>query len=189
MADRPEDAKPTPVLPAMAAFGTCGILAMGFGAGYGMRAYEKSAAFKDLMEKFPEAPTAEAEALARTGATRALALGTGLAGLMGVGALMVARSYGIKTIDDFAEEARRLLPARQQLKENFDRLEPLQRTISETMQSARNSTAAAFEKSSVGQSLKGQVEKNLEAQTKELQPWEKDLIKKIDDASQPAPKS
>ena len=43
---------------------------MGFGAGFGSASYRRSAAFKDLIEKFPDPPTAEAEQLARSGATR-----------------------------------------------------------------------------------------------------------------------
>ena len=98
-------------------FGFCGagIAAMGFGAGFGASSYRRSAAFKDLIEKFPEPPTAEAEQLARSGATRAFLGGTALAGLMGVGAVMAARSQGIKTTQDLADAIKSWLPTREEL--------------------------------------------------------------------------
>ena len=91
-------------VPAMIGFCGIGVGAVGFGAGYGARSYFTTAAYKELLEKFPEAPTAEAEALARGGATRAFLGGTALAGLMGIGAVVTARAYGIRTAADFGEE-------------------------------------------------------------------------------------
>merc|ERR1719291_1056712 len=126
------DSGPTPVLPALVSFGTLGALAFGFGAGAGWRSFSYSTAYKELVEKFPDAPSMEAEAMARRGATRALAVGTGLAAMMGVGAVAVARSYGVKTIEDFAEEARRWLPSREALQGEVDKLEPLNRRFQQS---------------------------------------------------------
>ena len=64
--------QPTPVLPAIAGFTACGALAMGFGAGYGSRSFHQSEAYKELLEKFPDRPTAEMEAYARRVGGRAL---------------------------------------------------------------------------------------------------------------------
>ena len=98
-------------------FGFCGagFAAVGFGAGFGASSYRRSAAFKELVEKFPDPPTAEAEQLARSGATRALAAGTALAGLMGVGAVVIARSQGIMTAQDLADAIKTWLPTREGL--------------------------------------------------------------------------
>ena len=95
-------------------FGFCGgaIAAVAFGAGFGASSYRRSVAFKDLVEKFPEPPTAEAEQLARSGAGRALLGGTALAGLMGLGAVAVARSNGIMSAQDLADEIKRWLPSK-----------------------------------------------------------------------------
>ena len=100
MADRKE-ASTTPVVPTVAGLAGAGMMAVGFGAGYGARAWNNSEAKRELLEKFPEQPTLEAEALARRGAFRAFAAGTALAGLMGVGAVFVARSYGITSMQQF----------------------------------------------------------------------------------------
>ena len=100
MADRKE-ASTTPVVPTVAGLAAAGMMAVGFGAGYGARAWNNSEAKRELLEKFPEQPTLEAEALARRGGFRAFAAGTALAGLMGVGAVFVARSYGIMSMQQF----------------------------------------------------------------------------------------
>jgi hypothetical protein len=110
-----EDETPSVAVPAMFGFVGVGIGALGFGAGYGARSYKTSAAYKDLLEKFPEAPKKEAEALARGGAMRAFAYGSALAGIMGVGAVAVARSYGIRSASDFGEEIRKWLPTEEHL--------------------------------------------------------------------------
>jgi hypothetical protein len=104
--------EPSIVAPAAVGFGIAGAMAFGFGAGYGTRSFSASTAYKELLEKFPEPPTAEAEALARSGATRALFAGTALAGLMGVGAVALARSYGVNSAADFADEVKKWLPTR-----------------------------------------------------------------------------
>ena len=67
-------------VPAMFACVGMGIGAIAFGAGYGARSYFSTAAYKELVEKFPDLPTAEAEAAARKGATRAFLGGTALCG-------------------------------------------------------------------------------------------------------------
>ena len=112
-----ESSEPTAVhvVPSIIAFGVTGIMSFGFGAGYGSRTFATSAAYKELIEKFPEKPTAEAEALARTGAGRALMLGTALAGVMGVGAVLFARSNGIQTAADLGDEIQKWLPTKSQL--------------------------------------------------------------------------
>ena len=112
MAKPPADEEVSVAVPAMIGFVGIGVGAMGFGAGYGARSYFTTAAYKDLLEKFPEAPTAEAEALARGGASRAFLGGTALAGLMGIGALMTARAYGIRSAADFGEEGKRSIAIR-----------------------------------------------------------------------------
>ena len=66
-------------VPAMFACVGMGIGAIAFGAGYGARSFS-TAAYKELVEKFPDLPTAEAEAAARKGATRAFLGGTALCG-------------------------------------------------------------------------------------------------------------
>lgn len=178
----------TPVAPAVAAFGTCGLLAMGFGAGYGTRSYHSSVAFKELIEKFPEPPTAEAEAFARSGAARAFVAGTGLAALMGVGAVAVARSYGIRSIADFAEEARRWLPSEQELQRGVSgRLEPLQRNMSENLQTMRDRVDRIFQQSEMGSGLRKRAARSVGKQTAELQPWEKELIDKLEDLGKQPP--
>ena len=112
----PEDgAGPSGSVPVIFAFCGAGIAAMGFGAGYGASAYRRSNAFKELLEKFPEPPSAEAEQLARSGAGRAFLYGTGLAGLMGVGAVMAARANGIRSAQDLADAIKSWLPSREGL--------------------------------------------------------------------------
>jgi hypothetical protein len=112
-ADPPGDA--SMAVPAAVAFGVGGAMAFGFGAGFGARSYTASNAYKELLEKFPDKPTPEAEALAKSGATKALLAGTALAGLMGVGAVMFARSYGVNSAADFADEIKKWLPTREGL--------------------------------------------------------------------------
>ena len=171
----------TPVAPAVAAFGTCGVIAFGFGAGYGLRGYERSAAFKELVEKFPKPPTPEMEAFARSGASRALLAGTALAGLMGVGAILVARAYGITSIGHLGDEARRWLPSRQQLEETVaPRLEPLTRTASSKLQETRTSLTRRYSESAIGGYLTAIAKRN--AQGKPLQDWERELLQKMGDA-------
>ena len=107
--------QPDLAVPAMAAFCGIGLGALGFGAGYGARSYHSSNAYKDLVEKFPEVPTVEAEALARRGATRAFLGGTALAGLMGVGAVAIARFNGIRTAGDLGDAIKKWLPTESSL--------------------------------------------------------------------------
>ena len=102
-------------VPAMFGFCGVGVGAIGFGAGYGARSYFTTAAYKELLEKFPDAPTAEAENLARGGATRAFLAGTALAGMMGVGAVMTARMYGITTAAQLGDEIKKWLPTQAKL--------------------------------------------------------------------------
>ena len=102
-------------VPAMVGFVGAGLAALGFGAGYGAHSYRSSLAYKELVEKFPEVPTAEAEALATSGARRAFMGGTALAGLMGVGAVMVARSNGIHTAGDLGDAIKKWLPSEARL--------------------------------------------------------------------------
>ena len=97
-------------VPAMMGFCGIGVGAIGFGAGYGARSYFNTAAYKELLEKFPEAPTPEAERLARSGATRAFLGGTALAACMGIGAVVTARMYGIRSAQDLGDEIRKWLP-------------------------------------------------------------------------------
>jgi hypothetical protein len=105
----------SPSLPLIVGFCGAAVGAIGFGAGFGASSYRRSVAFKELMEKFPEPPTAEAERLARSGATSALLRGTALAGLMGLGAIAVAKANGIHSANDLADEIRKVLPTKERL--------------------------------------------------------------------------
>ena len=111
----PASDEPSVAVPAMVGFCGVGVAAIGFGAGYGARSYFTTAAYKELVEKFPEAPTAEAEALARGGATRAFLGGTALAACMGIGAVMTARAYGITSASELGDEIRKWLPTQARL--------------------------------------------------------------------------
>ena len=156
-------------------FGFCGggFAALGFGAGFGASSYRRSVAFKELVEKFPEPPTAEAEALARSGASRALLGGTALAGLMGLGAVAVARANGIHSAQDLADEIKRWLPTRDGLEDSLaPKLAPLQRTITEHLQGARDASSGKFKKSGIGRYVSERAEQSAKAQ-KPLEPWEK----------------
>lgn len=152
-------------------------MTFGFGLGYGARSYNNSTAFKELMEKFPDAPTAEADALARRGATRALVLGTGLAGAMGVGAVMLARSYGIKSAAEFGDEARKWLPSKEGLDKEAAKLEPLTRSITKTMQSAKEALGEKVSKSSMGQYVSDKAQQNTPPAT---QKWEQEIVDKLE---------
>eukprot|EP00962_Isochrysis_galbana_P036953 scaffold12848_cov140-Isochrysis_galbana.AAC.6 len=176
-----EGSSTTPLIPAIAAFSTCGALAMGFGAGYGTRTFYSSEAYKDLIEKFPEQPTAEMEAMARRTGFRALAAGTGLATLMGVGAVLTARAYGITTIAHLGDEARRWLPTTEQMRaEVTPKIEPLQRSLSRSLQPVRDSAGDRFQQSQLGSYLQKKAMSSSEnSSQKELQPWEKELLAKL----------
>jgi len=47
----------TPVVPAVAGLVAAGMMTVGFGAGYGARAWNNSEAKRELLEKFPEQAT------------------------------------------------------------------------------------------------------------------------------------
>ena len=47
----------TPVVPAVAGLVGAGMMTVGFGAGYGARAWNNSEAKRELLEKFPEQAT------------------------------------------------------------------------------------------------------------------------------------
>jgi len=177
MTDKPTESD-SGVVPAAVAFGVAGSMAFGFGAGFGARSYSASNAYKDLLEKFPEPPTPEAEALARSGASKALAAGTVLAGLMGVGAVMYARSQGINSAQDFAEEIKKWLPTREGLEAQVKpTIEPLQRSISASLQDARNAAAKKFKESETGRDL---IKKAEVASNRPVEPWEKELVAKLE---------
>eukprot|EP00967_Tisochrysis_lutea_P156078 scaffold313810_cov37-Tisochrysis_lutea.AAC.1 len=171
----------TPLIPAIAAFSTCGALAMGFGAGYGTRSFYSSEGYKELIEKFPEQPTAEMEAMARRTGVRALIAGTGLAALMGVGAVMTARAYGITTIAQVGDEARRWLPTTERMRsEVTPKIEPLQRSLSRSLQPVRDSAGDRYHQSQLGSYLSNKARTSSEANNiKELQPWEKELLAQL----------
>ena len=52
MAER--ESSTTPVVPAVAGLVAAGMMTVGFGAGYGARAWNNSEAKRELLEKFPE---------------------------------------------------------------------------------------------------------------------------------------
>lgn len=171
----------TPVVPAVAGLVGAGAVAVGFGAGYGARSWKSSAAYKELIEKFPEAPTLEAEAAARAGAGRALMAGTALAGLMGLGAIAVAKSYGINNIQQFGDEIKRWLPSKDSITETVQpKLEPLQRTITESLPPVRDAVARVYGKSGA----QDYVNSKAQPKSSELQPWEKDLLAKLEETPQ-----
>lgn len=179
---------PTSAVPAAIGFGVMGSMAFGFGMGFGSRSYTASAQYKDLLEKFPDKPTPEAEALARSGATRAFLAGTALAGLMGVGAVCVARAYGINSAADFAEEIKKWLPAKDGLEAKvMPKLDPLTRSISKNLQSARDAAGQRFEQSEMGRSLIKKAEESAEKRGPAAQ-WEKDLVQKLEADHAPAKK-
>jgi hypothetical protein len=184
MAAEKSSEEPNIAVPAMAGFVGVGVGALGFGAGYGARAYYNTAAYKDLVEKFPELPTAEAEALATTGARRAFLGGTALCGLMGLGAVMTARAYGIKSAADFGEEIKKWLPTQDRLEVRAQpffghpggapaarpcstggrargvrqavvvpKIAPLQRTVTEHLQGARDAAGGSFATSELGRKM------------------------------------
>jgi len=158
---------------------------MGFGAGFGASAYRRSAAFKELVEKFPEPPSAEAEALARSGATRALIGGTALAGLMGVGAVLAARANGITTTQELADAIKSWLPTKESLEGSVaPKLAPLTRTITEHLQGARDATGGKFQNSELGRSLSRRAsvssEKGAKAPQDDGEKEIMDMIKKLD---------
>lgn len=171
-------------MPAMAGFVGVGVGALGFGAGYGARAYYNTAAYKDLVEKFPELPTAEAEALATTGARRAFLGGTALCGLMGLGAVMTARAYGIKSAADFGEEIKKWLPTQDRLETIVvPKIAPLQRTVTEHLQGARDAAGGSFAKSELGRKMSERAVGSVKEQ--KLEPWEKEVIATLE--GKPAP--
>ena len=61
MSDEKQAPSSTPVVPAVTGLIGAGIMTMGFGAGYGARAWNNSEAKRELLEKFPEQPTLEAK--------------------------------------------------------------------------------------------------------------------------------
>jgi len=176
--------KDSVAVPAMVGFCGVGVAAFGFGAGYGARSYYSTAAYKELLEKFPDAPTVEAENLARSGAGRAFLAGTALAGLMGVGAVAVARMNGINSAADLGDEIKKWLPTSERLETVvMPKLEPLQRTITEHLQGAREAAGGQFQKSDLGRRMSERAQASLKEQ--KLEPWEKELIATLE---QPAAK-
>ena len=193
---------PSAAVPAMFAFCGAGIAAMGFGAGFGSRAYQGSDAYKSLLEDFPKQPTPEAEAMARRGGIRAFMYGTGLAGLMGVGAFLVARRNGINSAAEFGDEIKKWLPSSERLDVTLSpALKPIQRMASEHMQVARgaltpphasrtahpypapNTDTAEhkFRSSELGRTISRTANAALQPHTqKPLQPWEKDIVDAIE---------
>ncbi|KAL1515956.1 hypothetical protein AB1Y20_002569 [Prymnesium parvum] len=169
---------PSSVVPGAIAFGVAGAMAFGFGAGFGARSYTSSAAYKELIEKFPDAPTAEAEAFARTGARRSLAAGTVLAGMMGAGAVLFARANGVHSAADFAEEIKKWLPTKAAIESQVaPRIEPLQRSLSASLQTARDAAKKQFKESEMGRGLIAKAEN---ASKRPEEPWEKDLVSKLE---------
>ena len=167
------------VVGAVIGMGVTGIMAMSFGAGYGARSFESSRAYKDLLEKFPDAPAPEAEAMARRGATRAFLAGTGLAAAMGVGAVALARAYGIKDVRDLGDEVRRWLPSHQTLRSQVEPgAEQLKRSISNTIDAAK--IDETFKATTIGRYLSKQGERSVKAQKDaKMEQWEKDAIEKL----------
>jgi len=174
-------------IPTVVGFLGAGFGAIAFGAGFGAGSYRRSSAYKELIEKFPEPPTAEMEALARHGAGRALAGGTALAALMGIGAVVVARSNGVCTVQDFADAMRQWLPTREGLEGSMKpKLEPLQRTITEHFQPARNASSDSFQTSTLGRTLSKRAEQSAKG-VKPMEPWEKEIVQALE-AAEKAPK-
>jgi len=173
-----DEETPSPVLPAVLACTATGLLSLGFGFGAGWRGFRESQVYADLIEKFPDEPTKQAEAMARRSATRALIAGTGITAVLGAASIAVARSYGIKSVEDFGEEARRWLPTRTRMEDGMAKYEPLQRHISENLQSARDVVGKGFRQSSIGTYLGDKAKKS--AGKHEQEEWEKDLVKKIE---------
>ena len=199
-------------VPAMFACVGMGIGAIAFGAGYGARSYFSTAAYKELVEKFPDLPTAEAEAAARKGATRAFLGGTALCGAFGLGAIITARMYGIKSAADFAEEIKKWLPTQAKLEVRcgahphffrwlsltrslasrtnaqtvvVPKIAPLQRTVTEHLQGARNAASGQFQKSELGRRLSERAQSSTKVQT--MTEEEKRLIAQLEGTATPTP--
>ena len=199
-------------VPAMFACVGMGIGAIAFGAGYGARSYFSTAAYKELVEKFPNLPTAEAEAAARKGATRAFLGGTALCGAFGLGAIITARMYGIKSAADFAEEIKKWLPTQAKLRcaaapicifpvalarppltrslaqtqtVVVPKIAPLQRTVTEHLQGARNAASGQFQKSELGRRLSERAQSSTKVQT--MTEEEKRLIAQLEGTATPTP--
>ena len=121
--------------------------------------------------------------MARKGAFRSLAAGTALAGLMGVGAVVVARSYGISNVQQFGDEIKRWLPTKEELQDTVQpKLEPLQRTITEHVQGGRATLERKIQNSSLGKDIAARSRPKAET---ELEPWEKELLAKLEAPDKP----
>jgi len=64
------------------------------------------------------------------------------------------------------------------------RLEPLQRTVTEHLQGVRDAANGSFQKTEIGRRMSERAEASMKAQ-KPLEPWEKDLINKIEGTTPP----
>ncbi len=98
---------------------------------------------------------------------------------MAAAAVVYARASGVDSIDTFADEVRRWLPKKETLASGTARLEPLQRTISENLQSARELAGRRYHESQLGQSLDARAKQSSEGGQAELQPWERELLSMI----------
>ena len=163
---------------ALVGYAGLGVAALAFGASAGSRMYMNSSARELLLEKFKKQPSAAEEAMARGGAFAAFAAGTLAAGALGVGAVALARSMGLKSASDLGEEISRRLPTAQSLEDIVTPklLQPLKRRISQPLQEIRDSASRQFHRSEVGQGIASAAQPQEQAA---LQQWEKDLLQSV----------
>lgn len=170
-------------VPAMIGCAALGIASLGFGAGAGARAFRTSAAHADLLEKFPKAPTAEAEELARGGAAKAFLAGTALAGLMGVGAVAIARASGICSAAELGEEIKKWLPTEDRLAEvSRPHVVSLSRQLTDRLQGARDGAATSYQRSSLGRRITERAHGSDWRSKKPLQRWETEILSALETA-------
>ena len=103
--------------------------------------------------------------------------------MMGVGAVAVARANGILSAQDLADEIKRWLPTRDALEGKvMPTLAPLQRSVTEHMQKARDASSSKFKETALGRRISERAAQSIKDAQKPLEPWEKELVQKLEGA-------
>ena len=99
--------------------------------------------------------------------------------LLSVGAVALARAYGIKDVRDLGDEVRRWLPSHQTLRSQVEPgAEQLKRSISNTIDAAK--IDETFKATTIGRYLSKQGERSVKAQKDaKMEQWERDAIEKL----------